>query len=78
MSGWIRTEHQLPKNGDHGLCCVHFRDDKTASLIVVPFSFMNGDFHPFADDDNLENDDYWVDPLYWPVYWQPLPAPPTE
>lgn len=78
MSEWIKPKHGLPEDGQHGLCCVHTRDDKTAPLIVVPFTFLNGDFHPYADDDNIENDDYWVDPLYWPACWQPLPSPPTE
>lgn len=77
MSGqWVSTGDRLPKDGEHGLCCVHYRDDQGAPLIVTPFTFLSGEFHPFADDDNLENDDYWVDPLYWPKFWMPLPPPP--
>ena len=78
MSDWIKCSDRLPADGEHGLCALHSFNQSGGHLIVVPFTFMDDQFHPFADEDNIENDDYWVDPLYWPTHWQPLPAPPTE
>ena len=78
MSDWIKVSDRLPADGEHGLCALHSFNQAGERLIVAPFTFMDDQFHPFADEDNIENDDYWVDPLYWPTHWQPLPAPPTE
>lgn len=78
MSEWISVNERLPKDGQHGLCCMHRYDNPGELLIVTPFTFMDDEFHPFADDDNIDNDDYWVDPLYWPTHWMPFPAPPTK
>lgn len=77
MSEWISTKKKLPADGEHGLCCMHRMDNPGNPKIVVPFTFLNSEFHPYADDENIEYDDYWVDPLYWPSHWMPLP-PPAE
>lgn len=76
MSQWIDVNHQLPEDGDHGLCAVYSMDNRSNEKIVAPFTFMDGNFHPYADEDNVEQDDYWLDPLYWPTHWMPLPEPP--
>lgn len=75
MSEWISVNDRLPQDGEHGVCSMHYMDNKSNHKIVVPFTFLNGDFHPYADDDALEWDDYWVDPLYWPGHWMPFPPP---
>jgi len=77
MSEWIKTNERLPEDGQSGLCAMHQFDSPSNPMIVTPFTFLDDSFHPFADDDALENDDYWVDPLYWPTHWMPLPQPPT-
>lgn len=78
MSEWISVSEQLPKEGQHGLCSLHSFNQTGGSIIVVPFTFLSGQFHPFADEDNIVHDDYWHDPLYWPTNWQPFPPPPAE
>lgn len=76
MTNWISVADRLPVEGEHGICCVHRYDRPDEPRIAVPFTFMNDNFHPYADEDNIENDDYWTEPLYWPTHWQPLPVPP--
>lgn len=77
VSGWISTVDKLPEEQESGLCVIRRFDEANGSQIVVPFTFIDGDFHPFADEDSQELDDYWVDPLYWPDHWRPFPSPPT-
>lgn len=76
MSEWISVQDRLPEEFEDGLCCMHRHDNSGEPLIVAPFTYMSNEFHPFADDDNIENDDYWVDPLYWPTHWMKFPEPP--
>lgn len=78
MGEWIKVSDRLPEHGEHGLCALHSYNQTGGAFIVVPFTFMDGEFHPFADEDNIANDDYWVDPLYWPTHWMPLPEPPQD
>jgi hypothetical protein len=78
VSEWIKVADRLPVDGEHGVCCVHRYDRESEPLVAVPFTFMDDNFHPYADDENIENDDYWCDPLYWPTHWQPFPLPPIK
>ena len=76
MSNWISTKEKLPRDGEHGLCAVYRMDNPSNEKLVAPFTFMDNEFHPYADEDNIVMDDYWVDPLYWPTHWMPFPEPP--
>lgn len=76
MSNWIKCSDKLPEPGSNGLCAMRQYDSEKNPMVVVPFTFLEGQFHPFADEDSLEIEDYWIDPLYWPTHWMPLPDAP--
>ena len=73
MSEWIKCEDQLPVTGQHGLCALREFDKADGRMIVVPFTFLDDEFHPYIDETCMDEYDYWVDPLYRPTHWMAMP-----
>jgi hypothetical protein len=73
MSEWIKCEDRLPVTGENGLCALREFNEADGRMIVVPFTFLDDEFHPYVDADGMEEHDYWTDALYWPTHWMPMP-----